>query len=106
MIHTAVLSSSCRCRATPTGMFGLQMPTPAPPATLPNRSEGEAAELPCVRYTRGASAEHANLMAVAADVVRGGVNPHKSSRSRKARWEERRRDRTRPIAASSVPSAA
>ncbi len=82
MIHTAVLSSSCRCRATPTGMFGLQMPTPAPPATLPNRSEGEAAELPCVRYTRGASAEHANLMAVAADVVRGGVNPHKSSRSR------------------------
>ncbi len=81
MIHTAVLSSSCRCRATPTGMFGLQMPTPAPPATLPNRSEGEAAELPCVRYTRGASAEHANLMAVAADVVRGGVNPHKSSRS-------------------------
>jgi hypothetical protein len=51
-------------------------------ATLPNRSEGEAAELPCVRYTSDASAEHANLLAAAADIVRGRIDPPKARRSR------------------------
>ncbi len=47
-----------------------------------DRSEGEPAELLCVRCATGASADHANLLTIPTDVVRGGVNPHKSWRSR------------------------